>query len=54
MAAADAQTDAHVDARVLARLSAVVESRRGGDPDASVKGGDRRDSESLSSFPSLS
>ena len=35
MAAADAQTDAHVDARVLARLSAVVESRRGGDPDAS-------------------
>ena len=31
MAAADAQTDA----RVLARLSAVVESRRGGDPDAS-------------------
>ena len=31
MAAADAQADA----RVLARLSAVVESRRGGDPDAS-------------------
>ena len=39
MAAADAQIDtqgdAPVDARVLARLSAVVESRRGGDPDAS-------------------
>ena len=30
-----AAADAPVDARVLARLSAVVESRRGGDPDLS-------------------